>query len=227
MGRPRHHDDRTAAVLLTAAERAVEDGGPEALSVRGIANDAGTTTRAVYSLFGSKDGLIAALGAQAFEFLRAGLEALPLTHDPAADLVETALVFRRLAIERPALYSIGVQRDLPDLPPWQTVCDAADAAFAVLVQRVARLDDAGLLGEQTVIEATLQFHALCEGLATLERRGARTPFDAERVWRAGLAALIAGFPLTSRARGSSESRLPPLIAARAGAPGGPRRADHS
>ena len=202
MGRPRHHDDRTAAVLLTAAERAVEDGGPEALSVRGIANDVGTTTRAVYSLFGSKDGLIAALGAQAFEFMRAGLEALPLTHDPASDLVETALVFRRLAIERPALYSIGVQRDLPDLPPWQAVCDAADAAFAVLVQRVARLDDAGLLGEQTVVEAALQFHALCEGLATLERRGARTPFDGERVWRAGLAALIAGFPLTSRARGS-------------------------
>src|SRR5215208_782886 len=200
MGRPRHHDDRTAAVLLTAAERAVEDGGPEALSVRGIANDVGTTTRAVYSLFGSKDGLIAALGAQAFEFLRAGLEALPLTHDPASDLVETGLVFRRLAIERPALYSIGIQRDLPDLPPWQTVCDAAEAAFDVLVQRVARLQDAGQLGEHTVEEATLQFHALCEGLATLERRGTRAPFDAERLWRAGLSALIAGFPATSRAR---------------------------
>jgi AcrR family transcriptional regulator len=203
MGRPREHDERTAAALLTAAERAVEAGGAEALSVRGIANEVGTTTRAVYSLFGSKDGLIAALGARAFEFLRTGLEALALTDDPASDLVETGLVFRRLAIERPALYSIGVQRDLPRLPPWQTVCDAADAAFAVLVQRVARLDDADLLGEQTVLEATLEFHALCEGLATLERRNTRTPFDAERVWRAGLGSLIAGFPLISRARASS------------------------
>ena len=200
MGRPREHDERTAAALLAAAERAIEDGGSEALSVRGIANDVGTTTRAVYSLFGSKDGLIAALGAQAFEFLRAGLESLPLTQDPAADLVETGLVFRRLAIERPALYSIGIQRDIADLPPWQTVCDAAGAAFAVLVQRVARLDDAGLLGDHTVDEATLQFHALCEGLATVERRGMRAPFDADRLWRAGLAALIAGFAVTSRAR---------------------------
>jgi AcrR family transcriptional regulator len=200
MGRPREHDERTAAALLAAAERAIEDGGSEALSVRGIANEVGTTTRAVYSLFGSKDGLIAALGAQAFEFLRAGLESLPLTEDPAADLVETGLVFRRLAIERPALYSIGIQRDVADLPPWQTVCDAADAAFAVLVQRVARLEDAGLLGEQTVDEATLHFHALCEGLATVERRGRRAPFDANRLWRAGLSALIAGFAATSRAR---------------------------
>ena len=69
----------------------------------------------------------------------------------------------------------------------------SDAAFAVLVQRVARLGGAGLLGEHTVIEATLQFHALCEGLATLELRGGRIPFDAERIWRAALAALIAGF----------------------------------
>ena len=122
MGRPREHDERTAAALLAAAERAVEEGGPEALSVRGIAAEVGTTTRAVYSLFGSKDGLIAALGVQAFEFLRTELGALPLTGDPAADLVETGLVFRRLAIERPALYSIGVQRDLPAGSPRGSPC---------------------------------------------------------------------------------------------------------
>jgi AcrR family transcriptional regulator len=193
MGRPREHDERTAAALLAAAERAVEQGGTEALSVRGLAAEVGTTTRAVYSLFGSKDGLIAALGARAFDFLRTGLGALPLTDDPAADLVETGLVFRRLAIERPALYSIGVERNLPRVPPWQAVCDAADGAFDVLVQRVARLEEAGLLGGQSVMDATLEFHALCEGLATLERRGTRRPFDAAQIWRAGLRSLIAGF----------------------------------
>lgn len=202
MGRPREHDEDTAAALLAAAERAIEAGGPEALAVRGIAKEVGTTTRAVYSLFGSKDGLVAALGVHAFEFLRTGLEALPVTDDPAADLVEVGLVFRRLATERPALYSIGVRRDVPDLPPWQPVCDAADGALAVLLQRVARLGDAGLLGEDTVVEATLQFHALCEGLATLELRGVRIPFDAERIWRAALASLIAGLA-ASRPRESA------------------------
>jgi AcrR family transcriptional regulator len=203
MGRPREHDERTAAALLAAAERAVEEGGAHALSVRGVANAVGTTTRAVYSVFGSKDGLLAALGARAFDFLRDGLGALATTGDPAADLVESGLVFRRLATERPALYAIGVERDLPNLPPWQPVCDAADAAFDVLLQHVARLGEASLLGDQTVLDATLQFHALCEGLATLERRGTRTPFDAERVWRAGLGALIAGFAVTAGAPASS------------------------
>jgi AcrR family transcriptional regulator len=198
MGRPREHDERTAAALLAAAERAVEQGGTEALSLRGIATEVGTTTRAVYSLFGSKDGLIAALGAQAFQFLEAGLEALPPTEDPAADMVEMSLLFRRLAIERPALYSIGVQRDVPGLPPWQTVCDAADAAFAVLLERVARLEGAGLLGEQTVLDVTLQFQALCEGLVAIERRVRRPPFDAEQLWRAAVRSLVAGFTATSR-----------------------------
>jgi AcrR family transcriptional regulator len=189
MARPREHDERTAAALLAAAERAVERGGDEALSVRRVAEEVGTTTRAVYSLFGSKDGLIARLGAQAFDFLREGLEALPASGDPAADLVEAGLVFRRLATDRPALYSIGVQRDLPRLPIWQPVCDAADAAFAVLVERVARLEG---LGGQTVDEAAWEFHAMCEGLAALERRGGRDHAAAERIWRAGLGALIAG-----------------------------------
>ena len=200
MGRPREHDEHTGAALLAAAERAVEAGGADALSVRGIATEVGTTTRAVYSLFGSKDGLLAALGVNAFDFLRDGLLGLPPTADPVADLVETGLVFRRLAIERPALYSLGVQRDLPDLPEWATVCDAADAAFAVLQQRVARLGDAGLLGGQSVFAATLEFHALCEGLATLELRGTRgVAFDAEQLWRAGLSSLIAGWAVTPAA----------------------------
>ncbi len=193
MGRPREHDERTAVALLTAAERAVEAGGVEALAVRAVASEVGTTTRAVYSLFGSKDGLFAALGARAFDLLRTGLQALPPTDDPAADLVEVGLVFRRLAVERPALYAIGIQRDVPGQPPWQSVCAAADSAFAVLTDRVARLADRGLIGERTVTEATLQFHALCEGLAMLERRGPRRAIDAEHLWRGALASLIAGF----------------------------------
>jgi AcrR family transcriptional regulator len=201
MARPREHDERTAAALLAAAERAVEQGGADALSVRRIADEVGTTTRAVYSLFGSKDGLIARLGTQAFDFLRDGLEALPVSEDPASDLVEAGLVFRRLAMERPALYAIGVERDVPRSPTWRSVCDASDAAFAVLVRRAARLEAAGLLGGQTVTDAACEFHAMCEGLAALERRGGRIPADAERIWRAGLGALIAGFAATTRQPG--------------------------
>jgi len=99
MGRPREHDERTAAALLDSAERLIETGGPEALSLRQIAHRARTTTRAVYGLFGSKEGLIGALGNRAFEILGAGIRALPITKYPVADLFDAGvLVFRGFAL---------------------------------------------------------------------------------------------------------------------------------
>src|SRR5687768_9453403 len=117
MGRPREHDEETRAALLAAAERLVAEGGPAALSVRAVADAAGTTTRAVYSLFGSKDGLlVASLARNAFEFLFTELGKLEETDDPAADLVENGvLVFRRLVVDHPALYRIAFQRVVPGL----------------------------------------------------------------------------------------------------------------
>jgi AcrR family transcriptional regulator len=193
MGRPREHDERTAAALLAAAERTVQERGLEALSVRAVASDVGTTTRAVYSLFGSKDGLIAALGAHAFDLLRTGLAALPATDTPSVDLVEAGLMFRRFALEHPSLFTIGLRGSPAPTGSAPQIRTAALTALEGLRQRVGRLADANLLGGRTVNDATTQFHALCEGLAALELRGTFSPPQAEGIWRQGLSALVAGF----------------------------------
>ena len=196
MGRPQEHDQLTAAALLAAGERAVDEGGLDALSVRGVAAEAATTTRAVYSLFGSRDGLIAALGARTYDLLRTALERLPQTTDPQADMVEAGLMFRRFALEHPALFSIGIQRTLTSSELWPQFRAAANDVLAVLSRRVARLQDGELLAGRTVRDATTQFHALCEGLAALELREALPAKDAERIWRDALTALISGFTTT-------------------------------
>src|SRR5262245_56592014 len=109
VGRPKLHGEKTADALLETAERIVEAEGLDALTVRRVAEGVGTTTRAVYSVYGSKNGLIVALGRRAFELLRADVEALPATDDPAADLVEAGVeVFRRFAVEHPSLFRIGL-----------------------------------------------------------------------------------------------------------------------
>ena len=114
MGRPREHREDTRDALRAAAERIVAGDGYGALSVRAVAEEAGTTTRAVYSLFGSKDGLVDTLAASAFDFLYTTIDALPETDDPAADLVDVGLLaLRRLALEHPALYRIAFQRVVP------------------------------------------------------------------------------------------------------------------
>jgi AcrR family transcriptional regulator len=198
MGRPREHDQRTAEALLDAAERIVTAEGVEALSVRRVADDVGTTTRAVYSLFGSKDGLLVALGARAFDMLGVAIRAMPRTTDPSADLIEAGVaVFRNFAVGHPSLFKIAVQRSIGSPGLSKEFAAAASAAFLGLLAHVARLETAGELGRRTVRDAATEFHALCEGLAALELRSQLTTGDNERIWRDALTALVIGFSAAS------------------------------
>jgi AcrR family transcriptional regulator len=222
VGRPKEHDQQTATALLEAAERTIEQHGIDALSVRGVAAAVGTTTRAVYSVFGSKEGLVAALGARAFDVLGAQVRGVPQTKNPTADLVRVGMVFRRFAIKHPSLFAIGVQRT-EGLPKqsWAVVHDAATAAFAALEERIHRLHEAGLLGERTVRSAAVNFHAYCEGMAAAELRPGDPAknMTMEQLWVDGLTALLRGFqtpttPQTASIRSNSSPAADHSLAAK-------------
>jgi AcrR family transcriptional regulator len=194
MGRPKLHDEKTAVALLDAAERIAEAEGAEALTVRRVADAVGTTTRAVYTVFGSKEALVIALGQRAFDLLRDEIDALPATADPAHDLVEAGVtVFRRFAVDHPALFEIGVLRKIPDPTLAAGYRDAAFEALAGLTARVDRLAAEHSLGETEPRDAVRAFHALCEGLAAMELRSLLPASDEERIWRVALGALVRGF----------------------------------
>ena len=144
-------------------------------------------------MFGSKDGLVVALGERAFDLLGAAVAALPETDDPAEDLVEAGLVFRRFAREHPALFMVGVQRALPSRELWDRFRDAARTALLTLHARLERLAARDGLGGRRVTEAAWQFHALCEGLAAAELLDPGAWRASEERWRAALAALVRGF----------------------------------
>ena len=50
MARPIKHDATTREALLDAAEALLADSGPDAVSVRTVADEIGVSTRAVYSV---------------------------------------------------------------------------------------------------------------------------------------------------------------------------------
>jgi AcrR family transcriptional regulator len=199
MGRPKEHDAETATALLEAAERAIEERGVDALSVRGVAGEVGVSTRAVYSVYGSKEGLVAELAVRAFDRLGAAVRDLPTTEDPTADLVGAALEFRRFAIGHPSLFAIGIQRALRlSEAAWARVRAASRRALGELELRITRLQSAGLLGDRTVGVATFQFHAYCEGMTALELRG-QLGLESEvfeQMWVSGMSALLNGFRVT-------------------------------
>lgn len=203
MGRPREHDATTREALIAAAERLLETGGADAVSARAVADEAGTSTRAVYSVFGSMDGLLAALAQRTFEILAREIRALPDFDDPRDAVVAAGVrVFRPMAVEHPSLYRITFQRVFPALelgPDYET---ALSDAFAGLLDVFGRLDAAGLLVDRSVREAAVEFHALCEGLASVELRSRAFEPDPERVWQRAFETLVRGF-------GVSEERADP------------------
>ena len=167
--------------------------------MRAVAKRAGTSTRAVYSLFGSKEGLLVdALAQEAFNFLADGLENAVETDDPAADLVEIGLsVFRPLVLEHPALYRIAFQRIVPDFRAGPELTEARQRSLSGLLAKVQRVADAGQLGSTSVRDGAVAFNAMCEGLANSELRGTILSIlpqgDEERAWRDALTALVRGF----------------------------------
>lgn len=209
MGRPRKHDERTRAALRAAAERLVAERGAAGISVRAVAEEAGVSTRAVYSLFGSKEALLVdALAQGAFEFLATEIEQLPQTDDPVVDLVEVGVqVFRRLVLEHPALYRIAFQRIVPGLHAGPELTAAREAAFSRLLARVQRVADAGLLGDKTVREAAVEFNAMMEGLSNAELRGAILRLlpegEEERTWREALITVVRGFSRSDDVRSTA------------------------
>jgi AcrR family transcriptional regulator len=198
MGRPRIHDEHTRARLLRATEQAVAQRGLEAVSIRIAAEEAGTSTRAVYALFGSKDGLLQALAQHAFELLMEQVAGVPVSDDPGNDLITAAVDgFRRFAIEHPDLFRLFFTAQ-PARPQLSEQANATRlAALSLLIHRVERAKIAGRVGTHSVEEVTVLWDALCCGLAMRELCGPISAADAERVWTGALRALLAGLGTVS------------------------------
>jgi AcrR family transcriptional regulator len=192
VGRPREHDAATRERLLSAAARISADEGWGAVTVRRVAEEAGTTTRAVYSVFGSKQGLEETLHAAMFERLRELMHTTPKTGDARTDLLEMRHAYRQWATEQPERYAAMMRYLGPRAAPRSDEGRAlARDATIELRAAVARCAEAGLLAPGDIDEFTVRWRAVGHGLAEFENRGVLQDGDAS--WHAVLSALLDGY----------------------------------
>lgn|SRR5579859_999995 len=197
VGRPRIHDEQTRVELLAAAERLIAEHGLDALSVRAAAEAAGTSTRAVYALFASKEGLVQALAQRTYELLMEALAALPLTDDAGEDLIAGSVYgFRRFALDHPELFHLffTVQARRPRLG--EEANAARMQALDKLVERVERAKAAGLVGEHSVQQVVMLWDVMCVGLAAREFCWMIPSDRGEQVWTDAMRSLLAGLATT-------------------------------
>ena len=176
MGRPRIHDEALRGRLLDLAAAEVASGGMDALSVRSLARQAGTSTTAVYTLFGGMPGLMEQLFAKAFGRLGAGQRAVGASTDPVADVIALGRAYRESALADPNAYRMmfGVHAVGDHLP--SAVGDEAAMTFEPLVDAVRRAVDSGRFPSSPDVNAiATALWANVHGLVSVELGAFRPP----------------------------------------------------
>jgi AcrR family transcriptional regulator len=197
------------ADLLREAATLLASDGPAGLTVRRVADAAGTSTAAVYDLFGDKTALVRALFAAGFRAFQARIDRLEPTADPLADLHALAYAFRENARANPHVYDLMFACPFPEFRPTDDEAARAGATFIALVERVQRAIDAGALaGRADDVAAVLFAHV--HGLASLELRGwLGDPARADELWDQSLRAITDGLapgPVSAASGGAPGTR---------------------
>lgn len=168
--------------------------GAGALSLRRLAADVGTSTTAVYSLFGGKPALVRELFVEAFHRFGSHLRAVPRTDDPGEDLIQLGLAYRRSALADPHLYPIMFANVVPGFEPDEQVGQEAFAALSPLIEAVRAGIAAGLFRQVPDTTVVMSCWGLAHGMVSLELNGyAPGEDDTDAVYERTLRANLAGW----------------------------------
>lgn len=181
MPRPRTHDDQLRRQLLDACSEIISTRGTQALTLRGLAATTGTTTAAIYTLFGGRGDLIGAVVAEGVARFSARLAAVGASDDPKADLIALGIAYRDSALADPHFYRIMFGA-VPGSHAAQPKAEPEHSPFGVLVRA------AGRAGAPNPTEAAYRLWALSHGLVSLELAGLLPPGDREAGYRRALLA---------------------------------------
>ena len=102
--RPLNPDNRTA--LIDAAARLVAEGGPRVLTARRLASEAGTSTMAVYTHFGSMSAIVGEIVHDGFARLQNLFDLVEPTADPVADMALLGRVYRYNAVTNRHVFEV-------------------------------------------------------------------------------------------------------------------------
>ena len=175
------------AVALLASEGAAQ------LTTRRVAEQAQTSTPAVYELFGDKAGLVREIFFEGFRMLRRRFDELAEGEDPRADLARVLEAFRAFIRANPVLSELMFVRRFTDFDPGPSDREAGNAVREFIVGHVRRCIHAGALaGDATDIAHALV--ALVQGLAATEIAGwlGSSKASIERRWALAIEAMLAG-----------------------------------
>jgi AcrR family transcriptional regulator len=160
---PRGRGARLAQEIVTAAITLVDQSSdPGALSLRGIARQAGITAPAIYAHFADLAAITDGLLARSFDELRDAVqEALGGQDDPVGALVAAGLAYVRFGWDHPARYRLMFAAS--------GYAPEAVATFALVQGAITDCVEAGVSASEDPRVDTWLLWAALHGVATLEK----------------------------------------------------------
>jgi AcrR family transcriptional regulator len=197
VGRPKLRNDELRERLLDEALALLEADGPTAIRARTVAGAAGSSTAALYELFGDKSGLVRALFYESFTLLDRRQAELEPTGDPRADLEALLGVTRRFALDRPMLFDLMFGRPFEEFDPSTADSDIAKAIYRRAMRAVSAWLGSTESGMAPKLAAELLI-ATHRGLIAAELAGTlgRTPASRDAKYRAGVDVVLAGLAVS-------------------------------
>jgi AcrR family transcriptional regulator len=163
MARPVIHNDSLRQELLAVTAELVDRDGPAKVTLRDVASAAGTSTTAVYSLFGGKSQLLTAVVDHGFQSFRdSQVAAAP------GGLQELGVAYRAWALEHRALYRLMFGGALAAYVDCQPSPEVSAGAMEPLVEAVASAQASGALRNEPVDLVAVSIWGQVHGLVSLE-----------------------------------------------------------
>ena len=179
--------------VLQAAMDMLASDGVAGFTTRRLAQHAGTSTPAVYELFGDKAGLVREVFFESFRLLRQYLDQVRPSQDPRAELVLVIESLRSFAREHSVLADLMFSRPFADFDPGPAERRAGDEVRLFIVAAVRRCVRAGVLqGDEVDIAYVIV--AMAQGLAGQETAGwlGTSQQSRDRRWDLAITALLDG-----------------------------------
>ena len=164
---PRPADPGIRTALIDAAARLVDEHGRDALTIRRLAAQVGTSTMAIYTHFGSMDELMREVKKEGFARLSAYIEQVRKTSDPVADVAALGWAYSFNAMANPHMYRQMFLE--PENDP--EVSAVGFASYAPLITAVQRCIEAGRFQETDPWSAAMQLWVMLHGAVTLHIGG--------------------------------------------------------
>ncbi|MET4097933.1 AcrR family transcriptional regulator [Agrococcus sp. UYP10] len=182
MGRPRLHDEHLRQRLLEAATELMATEGPD-FSLRPLVASIGTSTSAVYSLFGSRGELLEAITLRAASSLVDAQNEADVD-DPVQRILGLAHAWRQWATDNASMFQVVFGRG--ESTP--AVDEARDSTTEPLLRAVRSAVEQGVLhGDPETSTRTI--FAGVHGFITLELLGLYPAEQADALFDAQLAAI--------------------------------------